>query len=168
MEVVERDVDDDRRGAPERATAPRHPAAGAVLAGEEVEERRRRGERERLHDEQPDGADAERPERREQDQDRLDVIAEQRPQVDGVERLVQVAEEPQVLREDPVVEVRRDRLVAEHRERADDERVHDGDREHDAPDAPVVRRRTSVSAERIGEQPLERGCRERRADGRRG
>ena len=75
--------DAHQRSAGTAATQP----AGAVLAGEEVEERRSRRERERLDDEQPGRADAERPERREQRDPRLDVVTEERPQVDRVERL---------------------------------------------------------------------------------
>ena len=82
----------------------------------------------------PGRADAERPERGEERDSRLDVVAEERPEVDRVERLVEVAEQPDVLREDPVVEVRGERLVAEQRERADDERVAAGDAQDDPAD----------------------------------
>ena len=81
----------------------------------------------------PGRAGADRPERGEERDSRFDVIAEQRPEVDRVERLVQVAEQPDVLREDPVVEVGGEGLVAQQRERADDEGVETGDAQHDPP-----------------------------------
>ena len=162
------------------AGARRHPAAGAVLTGEQVEERRRRGERERLHDEQPGGADAERAEWSEHRDSRLDVIAEQRPQVDRVERLVEVPEQPDVLREDPVVEVRGPRLVAQQRERRHDECVRGRRTDDDEPHGTLGRRRRLGTRTvfrlvarrarmpsscrharlRLGEKPAERRCRD--------
>ena len=82
MEVVQRGPEHDGRRAPQERRHGRDPAVGAVLTREEVEQGRGRGERERLHDEDARRADPERPERCEQRDPGLDVVAEQRAEVD--------------------------------------------------------------------------------------
>ena len=142
MEVVQRRPQHDRRRTPEKCRHGCDPPDRAVPAGEKVEEWRRRRKGEGLDDEQPRRADARRSERREKRDPGLDVVTEERPEVDRVEGLLQVSEQPDVLREDAVVEVRGERLVAQERESADDERVEAGDSEDDpADDVGDLRRR---------------------------